>query len=31
MPELEWQYGYAGALLLMALVALLMLRLLKRL
>ena len=31
MPELEWQYGYAGVLLLMALVTLFMLRLLKRL
>lgn len=31
MPELEWRYGYAGALLLMALVTLFMLRLLKRL
>ncbi|MFN9954335.1 MAG: CorA family divalent cation transporter, partial [bacterium] len=31
MPELEWQYGYAGVLLLMAVVTLFMLRLLKRL
>lgn len=31
MPELEWQYGYAGVLLLMGLVTLFMLRLLKRL